>query len=390
MRKLASIQRIKKVMPIEGADRIELVSVLGWQCVAVKDEFKKGDLCVYFEIDSFLPIRPEFEFLRSSSFKNNEILGEGFWLKTKVFKGKISQGLVLPLSTVGIVRKDNGDSSDNAKDYVFVSQDGSEIEMIDLIKPTSYNNLTLEGLDVTDLIGVKKWVIPEAATTGGTIMGNLPYGIHKTDEMRIQSTPELLEEFRGKPYYITTKYDGSSHSISLDRNGDFHVTGHNYEYKDDGKSSFYEYVKKHGFEQKLRDYVALHGLLSITVQGEWCGPGLQKNRLKLAQPEWFVFTVDVDEKRVGWDEIRKVASECGMNIVECQEISETDDLPTVYPTVDELIKRSEHSIEKSTAYKGGQPEGIVIRPLTPVWSDTLGDYLSMKVINNKYLIKNEK
>ena len=39
-RKLASVQRVKKTCPIEGADKIELVMVLGWQCVAEKGLFK--------------------------------------------------------------------------------------------------------------------------------------------------------------------------------------------------------------------------------------------------------------------------------------------------------------------------------------------------------------
>ena len=65
MRKLASIQRIWNIEPIEGADRIELAHVLGWQCVVDKGQFKPMDLAVYFEVDSFLPVRPEFEFLRS-------------------------------------------------------------------------------------------------------------------------------------------------------------------------------------------------------------------------------------------------------------------------------------------------------------------------------------
>lgn len=47
MRKLASIQKIKALDPIEGADAIERASVLGWQLVVKKDEFKVGDLCVY-------------------------------------------------------------------------------------------------------------------------------------------------------------------------------------------------------------------------------------------------------------------------------------------------------------------------------------------------------
>ena len=72
-RSLVSIQRVKGIKPIEGADRIELAQVLGWQCVVVKNSVKVGDLCAYCEIDSFLPIREEFEFLRNSSYKKNEL-----------------------------------------------------------------------------------------------------------------------------------------------------------------------------------------------------------------------------------------------------------------------------------------------------------------------------
>ena len=63
-RKLASVQRVGSIEAIPDADRIESVGVLGWHCVASKGDFHIGDLCVYFEIDSFLPIRPEFEVLR--------------------------------------------------------------------------------------------------------------------------------------------------------------------------------------------------------------------------------------------------------------------------------------------------------------------------------------
>ena len=98
MRKLASIQRIWKIEPIEGADRIELAHVLGWQCVVNKGQFQPMDIGVYFEIDSFLPVRPEFEFMRASSYKKTDIMGEGFRLRTMRFRGQISQGLLLPLN----------------------------------------------------------------------------------------------------------------------------------------------------------------------------------------------------------------------------------------------------------------------------------------------------
>lgn len=46
-RKLASVQYVHNITPIEGADRIECVHVLGWQCVANKGQFQVGDRCVY-------------------------------------------------------------------------------------------------------------------------------------------------------------------------------------------------------------------------------------------------------------------------------------------------------------------------------------------------------
>ena len=98
MRKLASRQRIWDITPIEGADKIETAHVLGWTCVTGKGDFQKGDLCVYFEIDSFLPCNVHFEFLRSKSYKKSNILGEGMYLKTMKFRGQYSQGLVMPLS----------------------------------------------------------------------------------------------------------------------------------------------------------------------------------------------------------------------------------------------------------------------------------------------------
>ena len=95
---LVSIQEIHGTEPIEGADRIELVKVLGWQCVANKGDFKPGDKCLYFEIDSFLPICDKFEFLRKSSYRKNEYMGEGFRIKSVRLRGQLSQGLALPLS----------------------------------------------------------------------------------------------------------------------------------------------------------------------------------------------------------------------------------------------------------------------------------------------------
>lgn len=347
MRKLASIQRIWKIEPIEGADRIELAYVLGWQCVVNKGQFQPMDLAVYFEIDSFLPIRDEFEFMRASSHRKTDIMGEGFRLRTMRFRGQISQGLLLPISQF------------------------SEIpETVEL------------GADVTEILGVKKWEIEEKVTTGGTVIGNLPIDVPHTDEIRVQAEPDLIGEFAGLEYYISTKMDGSSHSVSLDEDG-FHVTGHNYEYKDDGKSAFYELVKRDDIEPKMRKYYEENDLHLLTIQGELCAPGIQKNRLKLTRPEWYVFTIRVDGKRLGLKKMQEICKAIGLQTIPIEEVGM--DLPAKYPSVDALLERADGEYPK-----GGKKEGIVIRPTEPVFSERISAALSMKVVSNKYLLKNEE
>ena len=79
-------------------------------------------------------------------------------------------------------------------------------------------------------------------------------------------------------------------SIGVDENG-FHVTGHNYEYKDDGSSAFYKLVNERGYREKVEEFAKQNDLRTLTIQGEFCAPGIQKNRLKLLKPEWYMFTV---------------------------------------------------------------------------------------------------
>ena len=81
-RKLATIATITEVNPIPGADAIDVATVRGWHMVIKKNEFKPGDLCVYCEVDSFLPIKPEFEFLRKSCYKQMADGTEGFRIRT--------------------------------------------------------------------------------------------------------------------------------------------------------------------------------------------------------------------------------------------------------------------------------------------------------------------
>lgn len=340
MRKLATIQVIHNILPIEGADRIVLACILGWQCVVKKDEFKIGDKCVYFEVDSFLPIDPRFEFLRSSSYKKNDIMGEGFRIKTQKFRGSISQGLCLPIS-------------------VFPEITTTEV-----------------GTDVSELLNVVKWEMPEMTGNAGTIVGDKPFFIHTTDEMRVQTIDNLRKQLLGKPYYISTKMDGTSCSMYF-RDGKFGVCGRKSEYKDDGKSTMWAYAYKNDIMGRLQKYGK-----DIVLQGEFVGPGIQKNRLKLKDFKWYIFNVmllnpDGNYRIVGLDDMVKIVSELGLYTVPIEEVGDNFNY-----TLPELLARANGNYDS-----GMKKEGIVIRPVNPEFSKDLSSFLSFKVLNNEFLLK---
>jgi len=339
MRKLVTIQKISEVKSIPDADFIELVEIKGWQCVAKKGEFKQGDFCVYFEVDSYLPIDERYEFLRKTSYRSNDYMGEGFRVKTVKFRGEISQGLALPVSAFPEI------------------------------------TAASEGDDVTDILKVRKWEMPEQVGSAGIAIGSKPYGIPTTDETRIQSIPEFLENFTGKPYYISTKMDGTSCTVYV-KDGKVGVCGRNDEYKEEVEScSMWAYVYKHNLKEKL---LALGE--DIALQGEFCGAGIQKNRLKLYEPALYVFDVikigEGDKlRKCGLDEILSYCDKLG---VESVPIEETGD--SFGYTLPELLERA-----KGQYVSGLDKEGIVVR--TRDYGRVGNDKLSFKVINNDFLAK---
>jgi RNA ligase (TIGR02306 family) len=207
MRKLASIQKIKFVRPIPDADMIVCVGVLGWELVAMKDEFKEGDWCIYFEIDSLLPVHPIYEFLRKSSWNPRY---EMFRLKTAVRRKQISQGLALPLSA---------------------------LEALNVSCPIE------EGFDLTEKLGVIKYeqLIP-VELQGQARPFAWPISI--TDEIRVQSFPDFIQKLWGKPYYISIKLDGTSTTFAY-VNKEFHACGHNYSYLEDEFNTFWKIANRY-------------------------------------------------------------------------------------------------------------------------------------------------
>ena len=376
-RKLASIQRIGAVLPIIGADAIEMVTINSWRVVTKKGEFKEGDLCVYFEIDSFLPMEKDFEFLRKSSYKKMGDL-EGFRLKTIKLRGQVSQGLCLPLSIL--------EKEDEMKIGISKQPWGDQLQL----GPYDDAIVIEEGADVTAYMCVLKYEPPIPAELSGKVKGSFPGFIRKTDEERIQNMTNEFESMRDKHYYVTEKLDGSSATYYF-RDGVFGVCSRNLELADPGEfepgmvlcddgverpqkeNTFWNVAKELRIAEKL-------GALgeNYSIQGELIGEGVQGNPYKIKGHTLRIFNVfNIDtQEYLGLDDM-----------VHFLQKVNTDDKPLelvpvinydykLPPTIEEILYYAEG---KSRLYEGAEREGIVIR--------NRDKSISFKAISNKFLLK---
>lgn len=347
MRKLASIQRILKVEPIENADNLEVVTVLGWKCAVKKQEFSAGDLVVYIEVDSILPDKPEFEFMRA----------RGFRVKTIKLRGQISQGLVLPLSILPQVEHEYG-TYDNGR----------------FIKYT-------EDQDITDILGITKYEPEIPAQLAGTMRGNFPSFIPKTDETRVQSLQKLLNKYEGQQFYITEKLDGSSVTFYA-YNGVFGVCSRNIDLLESEGNTFWKAARELEIEQKLR---SLGG--NIAIQGELIGEGIQGNKYGIkGHTVRFFNAFDIDR----YEYYSRTPFVYLINSLGLTTVPIVTDRFALVSSIDELVELSKG---KSVLNPKVQREGIVLRPVVETCDIAAGHALgsngrvSFKVINPQFLLK---
>lgn len=339
MRKLVSIQRIKSLRPIEGADKIEVAEVLGWQTVVPKGDFQIDSLCCFFEIDSLLPFQSWSEFL----FRNGR---EGtFRLKTIRLRGQISQGLALPFS----ILTPNGE-------------------------PTDYR----EGDDVSEALGVVKYEAQIPACLQGICKSTFPSWIPKTDEERIQSSPWLLTAKVGSRVVIREKIDGASMTVYL-KDGEFGVCSRNMDLKEDENNSYWKVAKTLDLETKLRNLKQAFTGREYAIQGELYGMGVQGNKYKLTDLHFGVFNVfDIAESKYLSD--KEVTSFCeSLGLEQCPVVL----YDNLNGDVNDWVSRV--SSIKSKINPEVQAEGVVIRGVNEEQIDGYGRF-SFKVINPEFLL----
>jgi len=276
-RKLVSIQTIDSIAAIVGADNIVQARVLGWTVVVKKDEFAPGDPCVFFEIDSVLPDGPAWsEFMRARKFR----------VRTLKLRGVLSQGLALPIAIL------DGESS--------------------------------RDVDLRDRLGVTKFeaVVPDTREIAGPFAPHVP----KTDEIRLQSAIGVLDELRGHELFVTTKLDGTSATYAHDADG-FVACSRNWALVR-GENPVWRLAARYALETKLP--------IDFAIQGEICGPGIQKNLLKLDDVDLFVFNV-YDMRAgafLGLEAFVAFCAEHGLRTVPIERVVRGEEAATFVHTLD--------------------------------------------------------
>jgi RNA ligase (TIGR02306 family) len=356
-RKLATIRTVSSKEPIEGADRIELIRVDGWQCIAQKGLYEVGSKVVYCEIDSFLPVRPEFEWLRKSSFKSTTNLGDGFRIRTMKMKGVISQGLLLPIEEIPELMNpeltDFHVTNGNIPDFP-------------------------EMFDVTEILGIQKYEKPIPSNLHGKVRGNFPSFIPKTDQERYQNIRKYdLEKRIFEPFEVSVKMDGASMTAYM-YNGNFGVCSRNLDLLEETPEEMAE--KENSYWKAARKYDlrnVLSNLGNVALQGELCGPGIQNNPHKLKELMFFIYDIyDIDMKRYFSPFERHTYMSVLQNQISHVPVSHVGVLGENLMDRDYILKMAEES-----NFNDLPAEGIVFK--------ANDGKFSFKMISPKYLLEND-
>ena len=243
--KLATVEIIKELLPINGADRIELCKVNGWHSVVPKNTFKVGDRVVFIPVDTILDPAPW-----NAPFHDKDDPTARIRVRTKKLRGVISSGLVFHTN----------------------------------ILPDPFYEPQI-GEDVADLIGgISKYVKPIAPQLQGIAKGDFPtHIVSKTDEDNLLSNPLVLEELKAcDTIVISLKCDGTSATFIKELDGTFRVCSRNLELED-GDNIYWQMAKKYDLQNLMGE--------GMVIASEIVGQNIQKNPLKIEGNEIHVFNI---------------------------------------------------------------------------------------------------
>ena len=368
-RKLATIQRIISIDAIPGADMIEKATILGWEVVIGKKEnLKVGDLVVYIEVDSVLPDKPEYEFLRNRKFR----------IRTIKLKKQVSQGLVLPLSV--LTNNKQVQEGDDVTDILEITKYLTPYERSEIS-----NQERLAALEKNRVVKFMMRYSWFRKLRKKKTVASFPYWVSKTDEERIQNLPHILQQFKDATVYVTEKIDYQSVTFTskllpqypgwlgriLPKKQKFIVCSRNLMNED--KNSLYWKIAEKYCIQDILKYNP-----TITIQGEQGSTSVQGNKYQIEGPELWVFNI-IDHATGRYYDHQEMYDFCnnwGLQMVPLLNICLLSELGS---TVREIV---EYSKGKSVINKNINREGIVVRCIKNGQKIT-----SWKCINPDFLLQ---
>jgi len=365
MRKLASIKTISDILPIEGKDRIELSIVDGWQIIVKKGEYQIGDKTIFIEIDSVLPDKPEYEFLKKNKFR----------IKTMKLGGVLSQGICFPMSILpqGKVYNIEDDVTEIMGIKQYEATRDTEIEEDNIEISKKFQHPIFKFLFRFSIF--RKLLLPKKQNKG------FPEFIHKTDETRIQNIPNILTN-KGTKYIVREKVDGQSGTFFLKKMGkkwfwqkesfDFGVCSRNMRLWNETNSSYWFVAKKYNLKSVLEDLIGDNDF--VAIQGECVAPSVQGNKYKVTEPDLYVFNLIYPDGKIKCIHYElSFLSKYGLKMCPLADLDFT-----VPNTVNELLT---YATGKSKLYDTLR-EGYVFR--------NYEKNISFKAVSPEFLIKNDE
>lgn len=401
-RALAHVQRIAWVRPIEGADNIELIGVLGWACIAKKGEFKKGDFCVYFEIDSKLPEAEWSEFMRAKKFKVKtmklgkfKVISQGLALPVSAFKGwSVMESAANPGKTfiAAVIDKDQlyFEENSDVTEFLGVTYSVEEDNKRKAPSVDKYKKMAQRNPKIFKQPWAR-WIMKHA--WGRKLMFAIfgkkkdkrtvwPEWVRKTDEERIENLPHYLQDKQA--WIATEKVDGTSTTFTMKRarglkKPEFYICSRNVVFDKPDQECYYdtnvylEMAKKYHVEDVL---IALLDKFPeaewATIQGETYGEGIQKRTYSLKEHDFKAFNLIFSHTgRINTITMTAILKEFNIPCVDI--INESYILPDTLEELRAFVNKEKSRID------GQMMEGVVFRSQDGIQS--------FKCVSPEFLLK---
>ena len=263
---VAYVAKVNEIKPIEGADKIELAVVSGWNCIVQKGHYSVDDLVIVAVTDAVIPQK------LSDAMNVTNYLRKGQRVRTVKLKGVYSECLIIPLDYSPDQDVQDGDDMMDVLGIHKYEPPATQIQLSSGRKIKYHQNPNF-GI-YYKFPNMKN--VPDLFTSEDNVQitrkihgTNARYGIVKKSKLSFWDKAKKF--FRLADKWIEYEYVYGSHNVE----------------KGSDSQGFYstdvwrEIADKYDIKNKLWNFVKVADALDIgagvILYGEIYGPGIQKN-----------------------------------------------------------------------------------------------------------------